>query len=70
MKSPITDAVATLFILLTVIVGGYFYLTNEADKIIQQKAQPEQKHEKREVEKSTMQRLAPKSFAAVVKRTE
>lgn len=65
MKSPITDALATLFILLTLIVGGYFYLTNEADKIIQQKAQPEKKHEK-----SVMERYAPKSFEALSKRTE
>lgn len=65
MKSPIIDALATLFIMLTLIVGGYFYLTSEADKIIQQRAQPEQKHEK-----SVMEKYAPKSFAAVVKRTE
>lgn len=65
MKSPITDALATLFILLTLIVGGYFYLKYEADKVLQNKQHPEQKDEK-----SVMEKLAPKSFQIVVKRTE
>lgn len=64
-KTPITDAVATLTILAALIAGGYLWLVHESDKIIQHKQQPEQKHEK-----TVMERLAPKSFAVVVKRTE
>lgn len=64
-KTPITDAVATLTILAALIAGGYFYLRYESDKVLQHKQQPEKVYEK-----SAMERYAPKSFAAVVKRTE
>lgn len=63
--NPFIDILATIMVMLTLGTLGYWWLTSEADKIIQQKAQPEQKHEK-----SAMERYAPKSFAAVVKRTE
>ena len=67
--NPFIDILATIMVMLTLGTLGYWWLTSEADKILdksnQQKAQPEQKHEK-----SVMERYAPKSFAAVVKRTE
>jgi len=63
--NPIIDILATLMVMLTVGILGYWWLTSEADKIIQQKAHPEQKHEK-----SVMEKYAPKSFEVVVKRTE
>ena len=65
MKNPIIDILATLMVMLTLGTLGYWWLTSEGDNIIQQKAQPEQKHEK-----SVMERYAPNSFAAVVKKTE
>jgi len=76
VKSPITDAIATLFIMLTIIAGGYFYLRYEAVKVLQHKEErklnSEQKYEKRavDVDKSTMEKYAPKSFEALSKRTE
>lgn len=63
--NPFIDIIATIMVMLTLIVGGYFYLTSEADKVLQNKQHPEQKHEK-----TAMEKYAPKSFAAVVKRTE
>lgn len=69
MKSPITDAVATMIIMLALIAGGYFWLVSEADKIIQHKQ--EQKVQPYKVyEKSALERYAPKSFEALNKRTE
>jgi len=59
------DIAATLTILAALIAGGYLYLRFEADKIIQHKAQPEQKYEKVGLEK-----WAPKTFEVLSKRTE
>lgn len=38
MKSPITDALATITIMLALIAGGYLYLTYQADKVLQHKS--------------------------------
>lgn len=67
MKTPITDAVATLIIMLALIFGGYLWLKSESDKIIQQRAKEAvtQKHEK-----STLEKYAPKTFEVLSKRTE
>jgi len=59
------DIIATLTILAALIAGGYLWLVHEADKIIQHKQYPEQKHEK-----TTMEKYAPKTFEALSKRTE
>lgn len=63
MKSPITDAVATIIIMLALIAGGYFWLVSESDKIIQSKHSHSQ-------EKSSLERLAPRTFEALSKKTE
>lgn len=63
VNTPITDAVATIIIMLALIAGGYFWLQHESDKIIQSKHSHSQ-------EKSSLERLAPKTFEAIVKTTE
>lgn len=65
MRNPFIDIIATIMVMLTLGTLGYWWLTSEADKVLQHKQQPEKVHEK-----SAMERLAPKSFAVVVKRTE
>lgn len=63
MKQPITDALATIIIMLALIAGGYWYLQYETDKIIQHKKD----HTK---ETSVLKELAPKTFERMVKTTE
>lgn len=57
------DCIATIIIMLALIAGGYFWLVSESDKIIQSKHSHSQ-------EKSSLERLAPKTFEAIQKRTE
>lgn len=63
--NPIIDIIATIMVMLTLGTLGYWWLTSEADKVLQHKQQPEQKHEK-----TAMEKYAPKSFEALSKRTE
>jgi len=57
------DVIATLTILAALIAGGYLWLVSESDKIIQSKHSHSQ-------EKSSLEKLAPKTFEAIQKRTE
>lgn len=69
MKNPIIDILATVMVMLTLGTLGYWWLTSEADKVLQHKEErklnPEQKHEK-----TVMEKYAPRSFEALSKRTE
>lgn len=67
MKTPITDAVATIIIMLALIAGGYFFLVHQTDKVLQDKQNHSLTQPK---EKSTFEKLAPKTFEALSKRTE
>lgn len=55
MKEPITDALATIIIMLALIAGGYWYLQHETDP---------------SKETSVLKDLAPKTFERIVKTTE
>lgn len=67
--NPFIDIIATIMVMLTLGTLGYWWLTSEADKVLQH-TQQRQLHPEKVYEKTAMERLAPRSFEALSKRTE
>lgn len=63
MKTPITDAAATLMMLALILLLGYLWMDYEQEKI------RSSKQNNVPVKESSLQKLAPKSFEVLVKRT-
>lgn len=64
MKSPITDAAATLMMLALILFLGYLWMDYEQEKI------RSSKQNNVPVKETTLQRLATKTFEQLQKRTE